>query len=152
MEHFFSSLYRVFFIILLLSYVLFCFWSWGMWDLTSLIRDQTFTSRIGRHSLNHWTTREIPTRTFLKSLSCIHFLSLLLTNSGYFHIRPQCKQERRVKQKVGKTSPVLPTLYLTENSILKASYFYVYSSHVTQLKTVVALVCLPWYLPLCLLL
>ena len=94
---FFKSLLN-FFIILLLFYLLFCFWSRGMWDLTSLIRDQTFTSCIGRHSLNHWTTREIPTRTFLKSLSCIHFLSLLLTTSGYFHIRPQCKEERRVKQ------------------------------------------------------
>ena len=33
---------------------------WGMWDLSSLTRDQTRTPCIGRWSLNHWTTREVP--------------------------------------------------------------------------------------------
>ena len=32
----------------------------GMWDLHSLIRDQTHISCIGRRILNHWTTREVP--------------------------------------------------------------------------------------------
>ena len=32
----------------------------GMWDLSSLMRDQTHTPCIGRGSLNHWTAREMP--------------------------------------------------------------------------------------------
>ena len=32
-----------------------------MWHLSSLTRDQTDTPCIGRQSLNHWTTREVPT-------------------------------------------------------------------------------------------
>ena len=31
-----------------------------MWDLSSPTRDQTHTSCIGRQSLNHRTTREVP--------------------------------------------------------------------------------------------
>ena len=31
-----------------------------MWDLSSLTRDGTCTLCIGRQSLNHWTTREVP--------------------------------------------------------------------------------------------
>ena len=38
----------------------FGFWLWGMWDLSFQTRDGTCTSCIGRRSLNHWTTREIP--------------------------------------------------------------------------------------------
>ena len=43
----------------------FCFifwflWPRGMWDLSSLTRDPTHTPCIGRQSLNHWTTREVP--------------------------------------------------------------------------------------------
>ena len=36
----------------------FMFCPWGMWDLSSLIRDQTHTPCIGRWSLNHCTPRE----------------------------------------------------------------------------------------------
>ena len=32
----------------------------GLWDLNSPTRDRTLTPCIGRQSLNHWTTREIP--------------------------------------------------------------------------------------------
>ena len=42
--------------ILLLFYVL-VFWPWGMWDLSSLIRNWTRTPSIGRRSLTHWTAR-----------------------------------------------------------------------------------------------
>ena len=42
----------------LLNLLQYCFW--GMWDLTSLTRDQTCTPCIGRQSVNHWTTREVP--------------------------------------------------------------------------------------------
>ena len=45
--------------ILLLFYVL-VYWSWAMWDLGFPTRDQTHTSCIGRWSLNHRTTREVP--------------------------------------------------------------------------------------------
>ena len=43
----------------LLFYVLF-FCPRGMWDLHSPTRDQTYTPCIGRRSLSHWTTREVP--------------------------------------------------------------------------------------------
>ena len=45
--------------ILLLLYVL-VFWPRGMWDLSSPSRGRTLTPCIGRRSLNHWTTREVP--------------------------------------------------------------------------------------------
>ena len=32
----------------------------GMWDLTSLTKDRTSTPCVGKRSLNHWTTREVP--------------------------------------------------------------------------------------------
>ena len=51
--------------ILLLLYVLVS-WPSGMWNLSSLTRDQTCTPRIGRQSLNHWTAREVPQIIFLK--------------------------------------------------------------------------------------
>ena len=36
------------------------FWPQGMWDLSPSTREWTHTPCIGRHSLNHWTTREVP--------------------------------------------------------------------------------------------
>ena len=50
---------------LLLFYVL-VFWPWRMWDPSSLTRDQTDTPFIGRWSLNHWTTREVPQNAILE--------------------------------------------------------------------------------------
>ena len=48
--------------ILLLFFHILLFWSWGwgMWDLWSLVRDQTWIPCTERQSLNHWTTREVP--------------------------------------------------------------------------------------------
>ena len=40
------------------------FWPRGMWDLSSLTRDQTRTPCVGRQSLNHWTVREVLTIRF----------------------------------------------------------------------------------------
>ena len=42
----------------------------GMWDLSSPIRDGTCTLCIEARSLNHWTTREVPSvaRFYKKSL------------------------------------------------------------------------------------
>lgn len=44
-------------------YTLF-FWLWGMWDPSSLTRDQTSTPWVGRQSLSLWTTREGPPQHF----------------------------------------------------------------------------------------
>ena len=46
--------------VLFLLYVL-IFWPQGIWDLSSLTRDQTRAPYIERQSLNHRTTREVPT-------------------------------------------------------------------------------------------
>ena len=43
----------------LLFYVL-VFWLQDMWDFNSLTRDQTCTPCVGKRSLNHWTTRDVP--------------------------------------------------------------------------------------------
>ena len=51
--------------ILLLFYVL-VFWPWGTWDLNSPTRDWTCTPSIGRWSLNHWITREVPENYILR--------------------------------------------------------------------------------------
>ena len=41
---------------------MFCFFlAEGMWDPSSSTREPTHTPCIGRQSLNHWTTREVPT-------------------------------------------------------------------------------------------
>ena len=54
--------------LLLLFYVLvFCLQ--GTWDLSSPIWDQTLTPCIGRWSLHHWTTREVPQISFLITFS-----------------------------------------------------------------------------------
>ena len=52
--------------ILFLFYVL-VFWPQGIWDPSSLARDWTCTPCIGRWSLNHWTTREVPWHFLISS-------------------------------------------------------------------------------------
>ena len=56
------------------AYVLGCFgfffWPWGMWNLGSLMRDQTCTPCLGRWSLNHWTAQEVPRSYKLRIPSC----------------------------------------------------------------------------------
>ena len=45
-------------------------WAWlphGMWDLSSLTRDQTRVPCIVRRILYHWTTREVPQPFFLRN-------------------------------------------------------------------------------------
>ena len=46
----------------------FLFWAalQGMWDLISLTRDGNHIPSSGRWSLNHWTTRKVPGRSFLR--------------------------------------------------------------------------------------
>ena len=53
------------FVILLLFYVL-AFWLQGMWDLSSLTKDQTCTPCIGRQSLNHLVLWGKSSNLFLK--------------------------------------------------------------------------------------
>ena len=61
------------------------FWPQGMWDVSSLTRDRTRTTCLGRQSPNHWTAREVPhsvssfiiSRDHLMFMSlCCYFLSL----------------------------------------------------------------------------
>ena len=58
-SRFFKSLYWICYNIASVFYVL-VFWPRDMWDLSSPTRDQTHTPCIGRQSLHHWTTREVP--------------------------------------------------------------------------------------------
>ena len=44
------------------------FWPPSMWDLSFLTRGQTHTPCIGRQSLTHWTTKEVPRNTFSMSI------------------------------------------------------------------------------------
>ena len=51
--------------VLLLFHVL-VFWPQGIWGLSSLTRNlSTYTPYTGRQSLNHWTTKEVPTFSIL---------------------------------------------------------------------------------------
>ena len=61
------------------------FWPQGMWDLSSLPRDQTRTPCIGKRSLNYWTAREVPMCLFLKA----HATDCLLWGCGFaVNVRP----------------------------------------------------------------
>ena len=48
------------------------FWLQGMWDLSSLTRDQTCASCLARLSLNCWTSREVSLTVFNKAFLCIY--------------------------------------------------------------------------------
>ena len=58
-----------FFVLFLLKDPIFYFHSLamphGMWDLSSLTRDQMHTLCTGGMSSNHWTTSEVPVRELL---------------------------------------------------------------------------------------
>ena len=56
------TIFKVFieFVTTLLEFYISVFWLRGMWDLSSLARDQTLTSCNGRFSPNLWTTKEVP--------------------------------------------------------------------------------------------
>ena len=66
---FFFLIWTVFEVLLNLLQCSICFmfwffWPWDMWDISSLTRNWTYTSCIGRWSLNHWTAREVLIHTF----------------------------------------------------------------------------------------
>ena len=71
-----SKFFIEFVTILLLFYVL-VFWLPAMWDLSSLTRDQTHALCIGRRSLNHWTSREVPSMPFIEETILSLICSLL---------------------------------------------------------------------------
>ena len=56
------TIFKVFieFVTIFLLFYVSVLWPWGTWDLSSLTRDRTHTSCIGRWRLNHWTAREVP--------------------------------------------------------------------------------------------
>ena len=56
--------------VLFLVYAL-VFWLQGMWDLSFPSRDRTHTLCIGRQSLNHWTTREVPFHNVLQGFTVL---------------------------------------------------------------------------------
>ena len=75
------------------------FWSWRLWHLSSLTRDQTYTLCTGRQSRNHWTTREDPAMPFFDSntpigspfpallfpmLACRHYYGFLNQSKNNF--------------------------------------------------------------------
>ena len=53
----------------------------GMWDASSLTRDQTYVLCIGRWILHHWTTREVP---FILSFDLQKFLVLIKSTLSIF--------------------------------------------------------------------
>ena len=68
-----------FMIVLLLFHILFFYWPWGMWELSSLTRDQTHTPCIGKQNLNHWTTREVPQwPVLIKYLCAEHWMKCFI--------------------------------------------------------------------------
>ena len=50
------------------------FWPWGMWVFSSLTRDWTHTPCVGRWSLNHWTTRDVPQNSLFFLCLTLSFL------------------------------------------------------------------------------
>ena len=54
----FESLYWICYCITSGFFSVLVFWPWGMWGLSSPIRDQTHTSYMRRWSLNHWQPRK----------------------------------------------------------------------------------------------
>ena len=55
----------------------FFFWPQVMWNLSSPTRNQTCTLCIGRWSLDHWTSKEVPGLTFI--------ISFLLVNLDFVY-------------------------------------------------------------------
>ena len=64
-------------------FLFFFFWSMpcGMWDLSSLTRDQTCSSALEAESHNHWTAREVP----LPSSFCVFSSTTASEKLGFLH-------------------------------------------------------------------
>ena len=79
----FFKVFIEFVTILLLFHVL-VFWPWGMWDPSSPTRDWTCTPCIARQSLNHWTTREVPSIYSWDNFMKLYFLRKIFFLGKYF--------------------------------------------------------------------
>ena len=64
------------------------FWLWVMWDLGSLIRDQTRIPYIGRWNLNYWTAGEVPLPRFLDLAKLTYFWTWGILPGILFMWRP----------------------------------------------------------------
>ena len=65
-------------------FMFWCFWPWGMWDLSSPTRDRTRAPCIGRRSFNRLTAKEV---LGLSSLWCTcHFWAPPLAHSRMFQV------------------------------------------------------------------
>ena len=67
MDHSLFFIFKDFFefVTILLLFYVWDFWLQGMWNLSSLTGDRIHISCIGRQSLNHWITRDLP-KCYLK--------------------------------------------------------------------------------------
>ena len=69
---FFFTIFKVYWICYnIASAWCFVFWSQGVWDLCSLTRDWTCNPCIGRWSLNHWSTGEVPSMILNETKLCL---------------------------------------------------------------------------------
>ena len=104
--------------ICLLFYVL-VFWPQGMWDPSSAIRDWTRTHCIGRRSLNHWTTREVPEINYLKLNNWIAFSTLTMLCNHHIHLIPKHFHPPQIKSiPIRSHSPFLPPHSPNENTCI----------------------------------
>ena len=55
-----SFLVFIEFVTILLLFCVLVLWPWGIWNLSSLTRDWTWTPDTGRWNLHLWTTRDVP--------------------------------------------------------------------------------------------
>lgn len=85
-----KKIFLIEFVTILPVFYVFFFWPQGIWDHSSLTRDQTHKLCIGKWSLNHCTIREVPESPiiskqlpFTSAISSIVFPTLIL-NCQYF--------------------------------------------------------------------
>ena len=73
-----------------------------MWDLSSLTRDRTPASCIGRQSLNYWTGREVPLFYVLNHLCLSSFFPLcfLFSSLLFFNMATRTFKITEVKKKI----------------------------------------------------
>ena len=78
------------------------FWPRGMWDLGSLTRDPTHMPCTGRQSLNHWTTRKIPTYNFNLHVLSSHYKTIYRVPGGSDSKEFACNEGDEFNPWVGK--------------------------------------------------
>ena len=73
---FICTIFKVFieFVTIELLFYVLVSWLWGMWCFNIPTREWTWTPCIGRWSLNHWTTREVPGHDFLLAFYTAPFI------------------------------------------------------------------------------